>query len=57
MLIEINNLRFDDNHKKCFVNFSHAQGHHFAFVQALDLGMEDCLNSRPITKRYWGLWD
>ncbi|NQY37840.1 MAG: hypothetical protein HRT37_23385 [Alteromonadaceae bacterium] len=57
MLIEVNNVCFNDDHQKCLLNFSQAQGHTFAFVQALDLGMKNCRHKKPMTKRCWGIWD
>ncbi|NQY64154.1 MAG: hypothetical protein HRT38_10555 [Alteromonadaceae bacterium] len=57
MLVEINNVRFDDEHPKCFINFSQAEGRTFAFVQALDLGLKNCRHKQPMTKCCWGIWD
>ena len=57
MIVEVNNIRFDDNHQNCLVNFSQVQGQNFAFVQALDLGMENSRHKKPMRKRSWGFWD
>ena len=57
MLVEVNNVCFDENHQKCLLNFSLTQGQTFAFVQALDLGSKSCRHKKPMPKRYWGVWD
>ncbi|NQY33596.1 MAG: hypothetical protein HRT37_01240 [Alteromonadaceae bacterium] len=57
LVVEINNIRFDDNNENCSIQYFRTQGYLFAFVQALDLGRIDLRLKKPKPKRYWGLWD
>lgn len=57
MRCEINNMLFDDDNEDCFVVIVGTQGHSFAFVQALDLGMKHSRLKKPHKARYWGVWD
>jgi len=52
-----NNMLYDDSDARCYCVLSQAQGHYFAFVQALDLGAPHCRYESPHTKRYWGFWN
>jgi hypothetical protein len=54
MRVERDNLVFDDANPKCKCIVSASQGKNFAFVQALDIGMEHARLKKPIAVRYWG---
>jgi len=57
MKLEVNNLLFDEDNEDCILMTSYTQGHRFAFIQALDLGMPSSRLNPPHKARYWGVWD
>ena len=52
MMLEQNGLVYDSDNDKYACILSATQGETFAFVQVVDQS-----TSKPIIKRYWGLYD
>jgi len=48
------NLMFDESHPLCWMNVVECQGEKFAFIVALDIGLEGAYLNDPEEKRYWG---
>lgn len=53
---EIGNLVYDSENKLCTMQVVSCQGALFAFIVALDIGMETSRLSKPEPKHYWGLF-
>lgn len=51
MIVEHNNMRYEDHHELCSCEIISGQhGKNFAFVQCFDISTQEL-------KRYWGSWD
>lgn len=51
------NLVYDDEDPRCFIEIVQGPNSLIAFIQALDIGNKGTRHRNPIIKRLWGVWN
>jgi len=54
VLNDSGNLLFDESHPMCWLRICEAQGEKYAFLVAMDIGINGAYLNDPSEKRYWG---